>query len=127
VLFHGRTFQVIEDLEGVSDDGIAARLTSTADAGWTSEDWQTDPAALDGGLQLALLWSARVLGGASLPMGVGSFLTYADGPTNGPLRAVLKGTKRGRDKTVADITFTDESGAVVHELKGVEAILRPDA
>ncbi|MBX2797452.1 MAG: SDR family oxidoreductase, partial [Myxococcales bacterium] len=125
VLFHGADFQVIRSLDGASDDALAATLTSTAQAGWSEERWHTDPAALDGGLQLALLYGARVLGGASLPMSVDAVRTFRPGPGNGPLRAVLRGQRKGSDKTITDIVFTDESGAVVHELRGVHAILRP--
>ncbi|MEN0061781.1 MAG: SDR family NAD(P)-dependent oxidoreductase [Myxococcota bacterium] len=125
ILFHGQTFQVIDALEGASDEGIVARLTRNAEAAWGHEPWQTDPAALDGGLQLALLYSARMLGGASLPMGVETMRTFRSGPPDGPLRAVLRGETRGRDKTITDIVFTDEVGNVVHELRGVQAIRLP--
>ncbi|MEQ1571630.1 MAG: polyketide synthase dehydratase domain-containing protein [Myxococcota bacterium] len=126
VLFHGERFQVISDLE-LSERGAVAEITSTSGVDWSPETWQTDPAAMDGGLQLALLWSNRVLGGASLPMGVSSMRTFHVGPPEGPLRAVLTGERRGKDKTVTDIVFLDRSGVVVNELRGVEAILRPDA
>ncbi len=126
-LFHGVRFQVIRSLDGVSDENILATIDTTDDAGWNDEPWQTDPAALDGGLQLALLWTKRVLGKACLPMGVGEVKTYGVGPGKGPLRALLIGRQKGPARTVTDITFTDADGAVVHELRGVESILRPDA
>ena len=127
VLFHGDAFQVIRTLDGISDQGIDATLSSTRQQSWPNEGWHTDPAALDGGLQLALLWSHRMLGGPSLPMSVLSFRTFADGPPPGPVRAVLTGERRGSDKTVTDIVLIDEStGVVVNELRGVEAIRRPD-
>jgi hypothetical protein len=113
VLFHGDRFQVIRSVDGISDQGMAATLAGTADMGWSGGAWQTDPAALDGG------------GGASLPMGVSSFRTFRDGTPSGPVRAVLTGQKRGRDKTVSDVVFVDDGGRVVHELRGIEAILRP--
>ena len=127
VLFHGETFQVIRSVDGASDEGLAATLASTADVKWPSEPWRTDPAALDGGLQMALLFGKRVLGGASLPMSVDAVRTFRDGPPTGPLRAVLRGEARGGDRTVSDIVFIDQSGSVVHEIRGVQAILRPDA
>ena len=126
VLFHGHAFQVIRTLDGIDDTGIEATLTPTRDAGWGSEPWRTDPAALDGGLQLALLWSQRVLGGASLPMGLSSMKTFRDGPSTGPVRAILTGERKGSSKTLSDVVFVDSSGRVTHELRGIEAILRPD-
>jgi hypothetical protein len=125
VLFHGADFQVITKMQGIGDNGIAATLNGTIDAGWTKENWQTDPAALDGGLQLALLWSQRALGGPSLPMAVGAMHAYTDAPAPGPLNATLKGAVKGRDRAISDIVFTDTEGAVVAELRGVETILLP--
>lgn len=125
VLFHGQTFQVIRSLDGMSEEGTAATLTGTRDAGWTEEPWHTDPAALDGGLQLALLWGKHVLGGATLPMAVGAYHSYVEGPPSGPVKAVLRGQVKSRDRAVSDIVFTDASGAVFAELKNVETILRP--
>ncbi|MFT5460212.1 MAG: hypothetical protein ACI9K2_006729, partial [Myxococcota bacterium] len=124
VLFHGRTFQVIQDLQGIGDDGIAATLATTVAAGWGDERWLTDPAALDGGLQLALLWARRVLGGATLPMGVGAWDRYAE-PAPGPLTAVLRGERVSREKARVDVLFRDSLGRTVAGLRGVELILRP--
>jgi NAD(P)-dependent dehydrogenase (short-subunit alcohol dehydrogenase family) len=125
VLFHGADFQVIRDLE-ISNDGVAATLEGTAAKGWVEEPWQTDPAAVDGGLQLAVLWSKHMLGGAALPMGVKSFHSYTDKPPNGPYRAVLRGQVVGRDKLSADITLAENDGTLVAEIRGVDMILRPD-
>jgi NAD(P)-dependent dehydrogenase (short-subunit alcohol dehydrogenase family) len=122
VLFHGHQFQVLTEVE-LSDRGAVAAVGSTDEVGWHGA-WSTDPAGLDGGLQLVLLWSNKVLGGPSLPMGLSAMKTFAEGP-QGPLRAVLTGERRGADKTVTDVVFLDRSGKVVSELRGVEAILRP--
>ena len=58
-------------------------------------------------------------------MGVDAMRTFREGPPPGPLTAMLRGEVRGRDKTVSDIIFVDHTGNVVHELRGVQAILRP--
>ena len=84
LLFHGAAFQVIDDLS-VSADGANATLRGTT---WPG-GWATDPLALDGGLQLALLWTREALGGASLPMGFDAFHAYRTGPMRGPIRATL--------------------------------------
>ncbi|MEZ4319046.1 MAG: SDR family NAD(P)-dependent oxidoreductase [Myxococcota bacterium] len=124
VLFHGTQFQVIDEVKGVGDQGIEATLSGTTAKAW-SGTWRTDPAALDGGLQLALLWSKHVLGGATLPTAVSALHTYADGPAQGPLRCVVRGEKKSKDRAVADLVFSDASGAVYAELFGVETHLRP--
>ncbi|XXX78507.1 SDR family NAD(P)-dependent oxidoreductase [Sorangium sp. So ce134] len=125
-LFHGRDFQVIRRLDGVSRDGIAGTVVGLREAGWVAQPWKTDPAALDGGLQLATLWTQHVLGGAALPMSVGALHTFAEGPSEGPLRAVVRGQIVARDRTKADIAFVDERGTLVAELRDVQYVLRPD-
>ncbi|WP_437968849.1 SDR family NAD(P)-dependent oxidoreductase [Sorangium sp. So ce260] len=125
-LFHGRDFQVIRQLDGVSRDGISGTVVGLREAGWVSQPWKTDPAALDGGLQLATLWTQHVLGGAALPMSVGALHTFAEGPSDGPLRAVVRGQIVARDRTRADIAFVDDQGTLVAELRDVQYVLRPD-
>ncbi|WP_437279841.1 SDR family NAD(P)-dependent oxidoreductase [Sorangium sp. So ce375] len=125
-LFHGRDFQVIRQLDGVSRDGIAGTVVGLREAGWVAQPWKTDPAALDGGLQLATLWTQHVLGGAALPMSVGALHTFAEGPSEGPLRAVVRGQIVARDRTKADIAFVDDRGSLVAELRDVQYVLRPD-
>ncbi len=93
------------------------------DHGWTPEPWHTDPAALDGGLQLALLWTEAVLGGKSLPTSVESVHTWATGPTEGPLRCVVAARETGRTKAKSDVHFLDGTGRTIASLVGVETHL----
>ena len=124
VLFHGPALQVIEDVTGVSDQGIAAELKGTAGRGWREEPWHTDVAAMDGGLQLALLWAKRMLGGSSLPTAVGRYQGTGELPA-GAIHAVLKGRVVGKSKTVSDIVFTSSEGRTIARLEGVETHLLP--
>ncbi len=125
VLFHGPDFQVIRSIDGVSDKGIAANVAGVREAGWQSP-WCTDPLAVDGGLQLALLWSQHMLGGSSLPTAIGEVKTYAT-PAEGPLRCTLTGRRAEGQKAVADVVFHDQAGTVVAELYGVETHQLPRA
>jgi hypothetical protein len=125
VLFHGPSFQVIDSVEGVSREGIVGMLSGTQNSTWPAASWRCDAAAMDGGLQLALLWSQHVLGGASLPMAMGEYRSYRDGLTEGPVQGVVHGRKIHDSRTVCDITFSDSSGLVIAELIGVETVLRP--
>ena len=93
LLFHGPAFQMIRDIEGISEHGIVAELAgvhglelASEQAVIPSELWSTDPLIFDGGLQLALLWCKRVLGGASLPTGIEEIRTWCDLPVAGPIR-----------------------------------------
>jgi hypothetical protein len=126
VLFHGPSFQVIDAVKGVSREGIVGTLSGTQKSAWAGEAWRSDAAAMDGGLQLALLWSKHVLGGAVLPMSMGEYRSYRDGLTEGPMQGVVHGRKIHDQRTVCDIAFSDATGQVVAEIIGVETVLRPD-
>ncbi|PRP90688.1 Polyketide synthase PksJ [Enhygromyxa salina] len=125
VLFHGRDFQVIETLDGVGADGISGTLKGVRRAGWTSEPWQVDVAALDGGLQLAVLWARERLGGATLPMGIGELHIGSAPVTEGPVKVVASCRETSAGATV-DVMLLDQAGARLSELRGAELVLRPD-
>jgi acyl carrier protein len=125
VLFHGPGFQVISAVQGISRDGIVGALAGTQQVGWPLEAWCSDVAALDGGLQLALLWSRQVLGGAVLPMALGEYRSYRSGLNSGQVQGVVYGRKIHEARTVCDIAFVDASGQLLAELIGVETVLRP--
>ncbi|MEC9072045.1 MAG: KR domain-containing protein, partial [Myxococcota bacterium] len=119
-LFHGPEFQVIRSLDGVSTEGMQATMMGVREAGWSGGAWKTDAAALDGGLQLALLWTDHVLGGRSLPTSVKAYNAYQDAVPTGPVRCTLRGRIKGKSCTACDITFTTDDGSLVAELLGVE-------
>jgi malonyl CoA-acyl carrier protein transacylase len=125
VLFHGPSFQVIDSVKGISREGIVGTLSGTQKSEWPVESWRSDAAAMDGGLQLALLWSQHVLGGAVLPMAMSEYRSYRDGLTQGPMKGVVFGRKIHDARTVCDITFSDSTDQVVAEFIGVETVLRP--
>ncbi len=125
MLFHGPDFHVIRSIGGMSKGGMEAELDGVVDAAnWPCEGWSTDVAALDGGLQLVVLWTQLVTKKAALPTGIGSFRTFGP-PTGGTLSAVLSARKTGAQNTVTDVSLMDASGRVVAELSGVEAHALP--
>ena len=127
VLFHGKTFQVIDEVEGISDEGASALLSGLHGASWTPERWQLDVAAFDGALQLAILWARRLQGGGSLPTAIAEVrIDAASAVPNGPIRCVVVGRESTRSRTLSDILLFDESGARFAQLRGVETHLRPD-
>ncbi|MHB8835940.1 MAG: SDR family NAD(P)-dependent oxidoreductase [Candidatus Methylomirabilia bacterium] len=123
-LFHGPQFQVIRTVEGVSREGAVALLDGARACSWRGS-WATDAAVLDGGLQLALLWSAHVIGGHSLPTSVGAYHAYRGRWDAGELRCSLRGTVLGADRVVCDISFVTPGGDLVAELRRVELHRRP--
>jgi hypothetical protein len=127
VLFHGPAFQSIRTVHGLSERGASAELRGVVDAGWTSDRshrgtmlWGTDPLLLDGGLQLALVWCGRVLGGASLPTSIAEIRTWIDEPVAGPVRCTLRGRQARGAKGVCDVVLHAPDGRVLVELVGVE-------
>ncbi len=126
VLFHGPMFHAIKGLEGESERGIAGTLIGRHELGWSDEGlWITDPALLDGGLQLAVLWTKHALGGASLPTSIGAYVPHAKAASKGPFRAIAQGRTKNRDQAVFDIVFADPKGAPVARLEAVEISVLP--
>ena len=123
-LFHGPDFQVIEAMEGFGDEGVVATLQGTKSAQWLGGPWMTNPALLDGALQLALLYGLKTIGGQSLPLGLGRYTRY-QGHVDGPVRCELAPVKVSKQKTVTDVRLVDEQGHLVADLRGVEMFVVP--
>jgi NAD(P)-dependent dehydrogenase (short-subunit alcohol dehydrogenase family) len=124
VLFHGPGFQVLQAVHGISDAGALATVAGLADRGWTGEHWQTDPAAVDGCLQLALLWANRVVG-ATLPVGVTQLRLHRTGPLPGSALCVVRAREIEDGQANCDVVLFDEAGPTRIELLGVTLVQRP--
>lgn len=125
VLFHRERFHVIQSLDGISAAGIAGTLVGASGVNWPAGPWCTDPAALDGGLQLAAWWTHRVLDGASLPMALGELRLYRQGLFDGPVRCLVHARQVHSARSVCDISFADSTGALIAQMLDVESVLRP--
>ena len=126
VLFHTDDFQVIEALDGVGEAGISGTLNGVESASWSWERWDTDVAALDGGLQLVLLWARSQMGGAVLPMAIGEVRMSAELPSQGRIQCVARCHAESKSRGLADIEFLTEAGVRFAEFKRVQLILRPE-
>jgi len=71
-LFHGPAFQTLHRVDPMTDEGGTAVIGSTHDRAWPGSAWAADPAAIDGCLQLALLWGQEKMGAMTLPGRIGS-------------------------------------------------------
>lgn len=125
-LFHGPDFQVIESLSALDRAGAVAMIKGVRGMLWQDEDWETDPAVCDGGLQLAVLWSEKVLGGASLPTGISRFRNLSSSPGDESVRCVLRGRDLRGQCAVSDMYFLDQDDHLLFVMEGVETHLRPD-
>ncbi|MFH9690055.1 SDR family NAD(P)-dependent oxidoreductase [Streptomyces sp. NPDC017413] len=125
VLFHGPRFQALRTVRGLSEHGAEATVAGLRALGWADEHGPLDPAAVDGALQLALLWGEKVIGAATLPMAVAECRVHRRGPVDGTVRCVVRGRKAHETGARCDAALIDADGSVLVELIGVELVLRP--
>ncbi len=126
MLFHGPRFQVLDGSPVLTADGATGVVLGLRAVGWPDGPWHTDPAVVDGALQLAGLWAARRLGGAWLPMSVGRLLLGRDGPVSAPVRCAVRVEDTERDAVTCDAMLVDQAGELVAELADVVIVRRPD-
>jgi len=119
VLFHGPSFQVLDSVKLSRPDGVTASVAGVSASDWPTEPWVLDPAALDGALQLALLWTEEVLGSRSLPTGIGHVRWYQP-PTGGNLFATLTAREATTNRVLCDVALSDAGGDLVAEISGIE-------
>jgi hypothetical protein len=124
-LFHGPDFQVIQSVKGISRSGIAAIVSGTEAMGWQGGPWLTDPAAMDGGLQLMLLWSAEYMTQQCLPLGIGEFRQYADPPPGVPLHCVVRTKQSSTLHANFDMVLTLPDERPVARLSDVQMYVVP--
>ncbi|MFF1463199.1 SDR family NAD(P)-dependent oxidoreductase [Streptomyces sp. NPDC058330] len=125
LLFHGPRFHALRRVRGVSEHGAEATVAGLRALEWPGEHWPLDPAAVDGALQLALVWARHVLGAATLPMAVAECRVHRPGPVDGTVRCVVRGRKAHSTGARCDAALLDPDGAVRLELLGVELVRRP--
>jgi len=124
VLFHRGAFQVIREVVGVCEQGIVGQLGGIVAQDWPSDDWQTDVAMLDGGLQLAVLWSGRTLGGPVLPTALGAY-RHNGLPVEGLVRCEVRSRVVGSSKTESDLRFLSEDNHLIAQIEGLQIHRRP--
>ena len=124
MLFHGPAFQVIRSVEGISKVGAIALLDGARDMGWPAGPWRTDAAALDGALQLAVLFGLYDGGVPMLPMRIARVVVHR--PTvAGTLRCELRAIERTNERLVCDLAISGAAGAPLADLIGVEMFAIP--
>jgi len=115
-LFHGPQFAALAALE----EGGGARLKSLVDLGWPAEAWAMDPAAVDGGLQLGLLWAHGDKRPLMLPQKITSFTQVGTAAAGAPLRCRLAARPVSDKRVDFDLVFETLGGDVVAVLAGAE-------
>jgi hypothetical protein len=84
-----------------------------------------DVAALDGALQVAVLYGRRMLPGANLPTSIDELRSYGTLPSISQIRASAYRRKVSSAAVTTDIVLTDEQGQRLAELRGVHTHALP--
>ncbi|WP_194820236.1 type I polyketide synthase [Nocardia sp. XZ_19_385] len=127
LLFHGPRFRALTGSVLLGRSGATAEMTGVYGLGWArNQPWIVDPAAIDGLLQLAVVWAERALGAATLPMAVADFRAYRLGPCHGRLEGRLRSTDVADEQARCDAALVDSAGAMLIELLGITLVTRPD-
>ncbi|MGW5117281.1 SDR family oxidoreductase [Streptomyces noursei] len=127
LLFHGPMMRAVTAVEAAGPDGARGALVGVTALGWTGDAWQSDPAVLDGGLQIAVVWAREALGHAVLPMAVGTFHAYHRGPAPGPVTCVVLPVRAEDTYARCHVRLAGQDGIPFADLLDVELVRRPAA
>ena len=125
-LFHGPRFHALRAAApGISAAGAEGTVVGMRALGWPGSACRMDPAAIDGALQLAVLWAQRAGSGATLPMAVRECRLYRDGAIDDTARCVVRARQAGETGAECDVALIDPDGTIRVELLGVQLVRRP--
>jgi hypothetical protein len=127
LLFHGPGLHALQAIHGLGEAGAAATLRAAPPQGrWLRhplrQSWVTDPLALDGCFQLAILWTRSQRGAASLPCHIRRYRQYRKAFPSGGVEVALAIEGVRGQLAVADLTLFDSAG-VVAVAEGYECAL----
>ena len=119
-LFHGPGFAAVEHLDAFGAAGGAGRLKGLIDLRWPESDWAIDPAAVDGGLQLGLLWASTHGRPLMLPQRIGRIGLNRPFLERASLRCRFAAHPVSDKRIDFDVAYETTDGGMVAELEGVE-------
>jgi len=127
VLFHRGPFAVIRALGVVSDTGATAEVVGARAMAWPDVSFCTDVAAMDGGVQVAVLWGAHVLGRLPLPMSLGAYRIYRSGPVDAAVKILVSGRRTSSFRAVARVAYVGANGDLLGIMEDLELYLSTGA
>ena len=116
-LFHGPLLQVLDSVK-IGSEGAVADVLISNDLSF-SNTIATEPRALDGALQLGLLWAWGAMDSPTLPTGVGRITLVQPGLYSGELRAELVARARSEGRGEVDVAILSGE-RLLALLEGVE-------
>jgi len=126
-LFHGPALRALHGVPVVGREGAESAISSSRSLGWTIRAGNVDVAAVDGALQLAVLWARHAGTGDTLPMAVDEVRLHGRGALDDPTRCVLLAVSADETSAVCDAALLDSDGLARVELIGIRLVRRPGA
>jgi hypothetical protein len=124
-LFHGPRLQALTADPGIGPAGAEGTVVGSRALGWEGPCWQVDPVAVDGGLQLAVLWAQRAGTGRTLPMAIQECRVHRPGAVEAATRCVVRALRADDATATCDVALIDPDGSPRVELFGVQLVRRP--
>ena len=147
-LFHGPAFATLLTVDRLGEQGARADLAVSRSVGWESSPqheaesdaaprpsplappWRSDPALIDGGLQLARVWGYALLKQLTLPTVIEAFVVHEAGllAADRKVRCIVEGKPIGQAGTRSNLWFVDaDNGALIAEVRGLEMYVSSEA
>jgi hypothetical protein len=124
-LFHGPRFQAIRSDPAVGPAGAQCTVVGSRVLGWEKSSRHLDQAAVDGGLQLAVLWARQAGAGSTLPMAIAECRVHRAGVLEAEARCVVVARRADEFTASCDVALIDPDGSPRVELLGVQLVRRP--
>jgi len=127
-LFHGEFLQSITEVKGWSPNGIIAEIHSAKKPSeWFdkpfSNNWHTDPLAIDAAFQLMILWTNQEIGLPSLPNIVKNYRQFAPSFPKTGVKIMSKILKKSNLSATANIDFVDKDNKLIARIEGYECTM----
>lgn len=121
-LFHGPAFQVIHALGSLGEDGGLVKINSDVDQHWLGAPFHSQPALLDGCLQLPVLWGRCLYQQHNLPIRIKHIRWFRHTPVQGMVDCSARISRHDKELQ-SDMLAVDAAGRTVLMLEGVEHIV----
>ena len=124
-LFHGPLFEGVVEVESLGNNGVTAILRTSNPSTFfrpaAAGSWTVDPALIDSGLQLVILWARTYRDETPLPSRLGCFHRIGPPPSDGLVRCEVEiQHHRGRPNMVTDLRFSDSRGRLFARLEDMQ-------
>nr|MBX2811411.1 SDR family NAD(P)-dependent oxidoreductase [Myxococcales bacterium] len=126
VLFHGPKFQAFNQLQQLGPQGAISLLHDSGALGWNHLPSRVDPVRMDGALQMAVLVTEQLIGGASLPTRIRRLVVDIRARQAGAGRAWSVTGEHSTDQVSHTLVIEDGAGHTAVLLDGVETTRRPN-